>query len=417
MSKSIIESNERRDISGFYYDHQKRNPLYRVTLHANSKPPVNKYDPWKSWNETSGVDSSFIYYNETNFDVDSASDEVVKSNTTTKNTKYGAMPLCTSIVNEDFNISIANNWGEFIGSQSVQDLWNNTAKQLEPYSAFAGEQLKKIAEISGSFKDSKGMESFSGKLAKTIGGLASKGGNFLEKSSDVLGRSLVVQGTRFKYYGGTGISFSNLGMKFTLFADYIEEKVTTGTNGVVYTGKYEWKTPDDQLNPILPYAIGEYVSFAGNSNDIEKALNAIEEKSGVKDLESAVNSFFAWQMPPGGFKADVQYIDTQQFGTLMLKIGPYYRLTNLVIQDIQLNYSKHIAKYTVMDGGKCKIKTCPLFCDVFITLTPASKYSNDMLKRFVMSRSTVDDKKKNLGAYYIEKDINDSLFHNKHTKK
>ena len=203
MSKSIIESNERRDISGFYYDHQKRNPLYRVTLHANSKPPVNKYDPWKSWNETSGVDSSFIYYNETNFDVDSANDEVVKGTTTTKNTKYGAMPLCTSIVNEDFNISIANNWSEFIGSQSVQELWNNTAKQLEPYSAFAGEQLKKIAEISDSFKDSKGEESFSGKIAKTIGGLASMGGNFLEKSSDVLGRSLVVQGTRFKYYGGT----------------------------------------------------------------------------------------------------------------------------------------------------------------------------------------------------------------------
>ena len=404
MSKSLTKDTK-KDISGFYYDFQKKNPLFRVTLHANTKPPKTKYEDWCDWVESSSdrVDTDFPYYRETGIDVDSANDKGVISSTHSKDVRYGAMPICSSVVNEDFNVAIANNWGEFVGSQAIQDVWNSTAKQLEPYASFAGKQLSKISEVAGQYKTD---NTLTNSIRGFVSSAAKTGGDFLNGTGNVLSRSLVVQGTRFKYYGGTGIDFSNLGMRFTLFADYIEQLTATTSSGIEGSGKYSFMTPDDQLKPILPYAIGEYVPFADDNNKVEDLMN----KWGLSDMKDAVNQFFGWQMPPGGFRADVQYIDTQQVGTLMLKIGPYYRLTNLVIQNIQLNYSKQIAKFAEVEGDSVKIKTCPLFCDVQITLTPASKYSNEMLKKFVMSRVNIDDPEKNSGVYYLEKSINDSLF-------
>lgn len=398
MSKSIFKNKESQDISGFYYDIQKNNPMLRVTLHANTKPPVNDYEEWKPWTSDSDIKDGFPLADYKDLDIDELG---------TGENPYGAMPLCSSIVNEDFNISIANNWGEFMGSQALQESFNGVLKQLEPYSNFVGEQLGKIAE---SAKNYKGNSDLMKTMASDISKFAKTGSEITNGVGNVLSRSLVVQGTRFKYYGGTGISFSNLGMRFTLFADHVEQLDFDKKKGIVSTGNFVWKTPDDQLKNILPYSIGNYVPLVSENDD---AANALLEKLkaaklDVDSLKDAANKFLGWQMPPGGFKADIQYIDTQQKGTLMLKIGPYYKLINLVIQDIQLNYSKNIAKY--YDFETKEIKTCPLFCDVNITLSPVSKYSNEILKKFVMSRTTIDSKQNSSNSVYnLEEEINKSI--------
>lgn len=398
MSKSIFKNKESQDISGFYYDIQKNNPMLRVTLHANTKPPVNDYEEWKPWTSDSNIKDGFPLADYKDLDIDELG---------TGENPYGAMPLCSSIVNEDFNISIANNWGEFMGSQALQDTFNGVFKQLEPYSNFVGEQLGIIAE---SAKNYKGDSNLVKTLASDISKFAKTGSEITKGVGNVLSRSLVVQGTRFKYYGGTGISFSNLGMRFTLFADHIEQLDFDKKKGIVSTGKFVWKTPDDQLKNILPYSIGSYVPLVSKNDAGAKALlkNLNDAGLDVDSLKDAANKFLGWQMPPGGFKADIQYIDTQQKGTLMLKIGPYYKLINLVIQDIQLNYSKNIAKY--YDFETKEIKTCPLFCDVNITLSPVSKYSNEVLKKFVMSRTTIDSKQNSSNSVYnLEEEINKSI--------
>lgn len=398
MSKSIFKNKESQDISGFYYDMQKNNPMLRVTLHANTKPPVNDYVEWKPWTSKEGIKDDFPLKERTDLDIDELG--------TGKN-PYGAMPLCSSIVNEDFNISIANNWGEFMGSQALQDTFNGVFKQLEPYSNFVGEQLGKIAESAKSYQ---GNNDLMKTFASGISRFAKTGSEISKGVGNVLSRSLVVQGTRFKYYGGTGISFSNLGMRFTLFADHIEEISFDKKKGIISTGKFVWRTPDDQLKNILPYSIGSYVPLASEDDAGANALLDNLKTAGlnVDSIKDAANKFLGWQMPPGGFKADIQYIDTQQKGTLMLKIGPYYKLINLVIQDIQLNYSKNIAKY--YDFEKGEIKTCPLFCEVNITLSPVSKYSNEVLKKFVMSRTTIDSKHhSSKSVYNLEEEINKSI--------
>ena len=205
-------------------------------------------------------------------------------------------------------------------------------------------------------------------------------------------------------------------MKFTLFADFIEQfEYKDSGNGKIEKESlgYVFQTPDDQLAPLIPYAIGKYLPLVSSSDN---NTNTWLENIGIKGFldknitgwKDVVNKFLGWQMPPGGFKADIQYIDSVQTGTLMLRIGPYYRLKNLVIQDIQLNYSKQTAKYLDRDTGK--IKTCPLYCDVFITLTPVNKYSDEMLKKFITKRGNVYEKENLTNSLKnMENQINNNL--------
>lgn len=394
MSKEIIDSG--LDISGFYHDYQKRNPLMRVTLHANTKPPVNKYKNWPSWNteykggENEPLDTSFRYYADKALDKDEPTEppKMVDDSSFMSDPRYGARSLCTSIVSEDFNIAIANTWGDFNGGQQFQDAFNSGYKMLEPYAYEGGNILKRLGEGLSTYESPDGSmlpTDWINNLGKKVDNIGSK----LKSGGNILSRNLVVQGTRFRYYGGTGIAFSNLGMKLTLFADYIQVFNEDGTprekDGIP---EFVFQTPDDQLEPLLPYAIGTYKPLVDKDNDTEISdfisIGGEKFQKAIMDNKDIANKFLGWQMAPGGFKANIQYIDSYQPGTLMLKIGPYYRLKNLVIQDIQLNYSKHTAKYLDKETGN--LKTCPLYCDVFITLTPANKYSDKMLKEFVMTR-------------------------------
>jgi hypothetical protein len=217
--------------------------------------------------------------------------------------------------------------------------------------------------------------------------------------------------------------------------NYNVERLVFTSSMSVY-GDHGEKTFDenDIPKPLDPYAIGKYTKFLkdgslsgkskndvvysetdekGNTKKLE--LGAILKKLGMSmegatgigpsDIEDTINSFFGWQTAPGGFRASIDYVDSVQTGTLMLKIGPYYRLKNLIIQDIQLNYSKHIAKY--FDKDEKKVKTCPLYCEVAITFTPANKYSDKMLKEFVMSRGRSSSESNSIKS--LEKTINEKI--------
>lgn len=433
-----ILSYDKEESGGFYYDVQRKNPLQKISLHANSIPPSDPYANWISWSDgtkqknkidpdfrdTTDADGEQWHWNSDKYVATSSDpdktpyfDEKDENISPTSdgmgfNPRYGRQSLCNAILTEDFGITIANNWGNFSAGQSLEDAYNSF-RGFEPYLGNAMGLFSKMA---------KGIEEYQSTVTKNAGSTNTSSSNILGKAvkflqgasakgTNVLRRSLVVQGTRFNYYSGTGIAFSNLGMKFTIFPDYF--------NGI-------FKTIEEQLKSIIPYSVGKYVSFIGKSGsaggfDSTTKKDAMKTTSDAsllnyslsdedkdvykkdgdgKSLADYVNQYLGWQIPPGGFHATIENIDYIQAGTLMLKLGTHYCLKNLVIQEIQLNYSKHFSKY--LDLKSNEIKTCPMYCDVFITFTPANKYSDKKLKEFVLSNT--DKEIENL-----EKKINDNL--------
>lgn len=398
--KEIVGGKDNNS-GGFYYDIHRRNILTKISLHANAVPPKSIYSDWPSWSTSAASwDPDFIKLTDPEgdpwrFGLEEVFPEPEGEEVTDGyNICYGRQSLCNSVLAEDFGITIANNWGDFSAGQGLENIFNQ-GKAYEPYLNTAADLFNRMTagienyknEISNQGKDTnKSSLNILGKVTKGLASTSKKGANIFR-------RALVVQGTRFKYYSGTGIAFSNLGMKFTLFPDY-------------FNGKF--KTVDDQLAALRPYSVGKFVNFLDDKDDVmKKASDEILDKIGVEenttkeDIKKAANRFLGWQIPPGGFKASVEYIDHIQVGTLMLKLGPYYCLKNLVIQEIQLNYSKYVTKY--FDTNTNKIKTCPMYCDVMITFMPATKYSDKKLKEFVLSQESE-------GIKDLENNIHSRLF-------
>lgn len=301
--------------SGFYHDIQKSNRLLKVTLHANSKPGGGE-DGWD------------------------------------RGTEYYKEALVTSIVKEDFQVGISNSWGEFSMGETIQSLWNSL-KPFAPYLGYASEKLGKMD------RDGKELQG-EGKLKHTLSNFAvdliDKAKPYVDMGAPYLSRALVVEGTRFSYYAGTGVAFGNLGMKFTIFADWIDGKFVT---------------VNEQLEKLYPYIVGKY----------------IKPDSGILE-GTLIDEFYGWQVPPGGFIPDLKNLDNVQKGTLMLKIGAFYCLKNLVVKDVQLNFSKHLVKHPTKE-----LDISPLYCDVDLILTPASKYSDESLTEFVSGKAMETDKK------------------------
>jgi len=324
------------NISGWYYDLQLQNRLTCATLHPNQVLSADQ----SKWEKFTGEG-----------DPDFPSD-------------YRAEPICRSIINEDFNVSVANSWSDF-GGDMLGQMWESI-KPLAPYADAAKEMIKRAVEdygkpenqeLVGKIKEST--------LSRTLADVMIAINNKLQDENsgidvtDYLNRSLVVQGTRFSYYSGSGTSFGNLMMKFTLFP--------------TFEGK-EYKTVDKQLEEILPYCIGKYVSGTDG-------LTINNENT-----QKAIDKMIGWQKPPGGFKANVQNVDVIQDGTLMLRFGAYYAITNLVVENANFNFSKQMTKNPIPGGEVLS----PLYCDVAIQLRPATKYSDASLRKFVLSRASTE---------------------------
>lgn len=118
---------------------------------------------------------------------------------------------------------------------------------------------------------------------------------------------MVIQGTRFSYYGGTSTNFGNLTMRFTLFADW-----------KIQNGEPVFMTVHDQLNEIYPYVMGKFRPIQTNLENskitkfLDKALNGNYISDAAGTIDDFVETYFGWQDAPGGFQASVRSIDTCQ---------------------------------------------------------------------------------------------------------
>lgn len=332
---------------GFYYDLQKENPLMKVTLHPNT---IAEYDD----------NGKFTGFPPAKNNIDEEG--------------YLIEPICSSIMNEDFAVAIANSWSE-TGGDPIGSLWNSF-KPLAPYSDFMSDAIKGLVgkkeewENTAQGQSNKRNSAMVRALSWAIDKLRDVD---LDKASEYLNSSLVVQGSRFSYYQGTGVSFSNMVMKFTLFSEFSKD----GNNSV-----------SNQLRKILPYAMGHWESLTED----------IANDSNLDDLKN----FIGFEKPPGGYRSNIRSIDFDSDkgniqGTLKLKFGPYYSIRNLVVSDIQLNFSKQMVKLPIDTAASTEeinnsFTLEPLFCDVQLTLKPAIKFSDTIIDQFVLGTSTSSDR-------------------------
>lgn len=331
MSSNV--SYDTLNISGFYHDLQKKNKLMSVTLHPSTILVSSEgKETWNSVTDGIGDGKSKV--------------------------KYRNEPIATAILKEDFTVAIANNWTDFSGGDTINQMWGSV-KPFAAYAKYAAENLRSMQSTVDEMEES-GDSSLESTAVKFINSAVDSVLPYVDKSTDYLNRALVVQGSRFSYYSGTGTSFGNLSMKFVVFADWKDKT---------------FKTVHDQLNEIYPYIIGKYVDW-----DEENSSNNL-------------NTFLGWQKPPGGFEADVKNVDNFIQGTLLLKFGGYYSIPNLVIRDAQLVFSKQMVK-NPLDPNTIS----PLSCDVQLSFQAATKFSDEMLRKFVNGAYTADDVKEIQGT-------------------
>jgi hypothetical protein len=356
-------------ISGFYYDQQKNNPLLTLRLYPNRVIKNKKWVPPENTDEKEGY---------------------LRSSRDNAN-YYSTEPIATAIMNEDFSVAIANTWSQF-GGDPIGSAWNSL-KSSAPYTKVLADALSSIGDITKNYDFSHSNWKILQENGNQIGDFFSRIGKQENYLHELQGRSLIVQGTQFSHYGGTGVDFGSLGLKFTIFADYF--------NG-------EWKSVYRQLTGmegntrketgLIDYAIGDYVPLFDDTT--KNALDGWEPGSETKAF---LNEFAQWQKPPGDFEAALKNVDTIQKGTLKLEIGPYFAVTNLVIQNLQLNFSKTMIKNPEKwNNGECVIE--PMSCDVLLALKPASMSSKNSMLAFIGG----DLQKKKRGK--LEKIIKDSLF-------
>lgn len=350
-------------IRGWYYDRQLDSPLTSATLHANMW--------WEAENENTPDKGKFINWNQikgsNGFGNNGNKCDLDKYETIIGAAKdacgYGLDPICTSILNEDFNIAISNTWSEF-GGDPIGNAWNDLRGPL------SGVAKPIIDSLDTLFKNNRIAKQNSGEDTSKMRKWFQAGADWIQGKLDTskfseadvvsfLNKALVTNGTRFTYYGGTGIAFGNLGMKFTIFPKWENNR---------------FLDVQSQVTKLYPYFIGQMESFKdatgiGGSEAGDSFISGT-----AKDV---ANRCFMFQKPPGGYLTEMSGIDLIQRGTLKLKIGSFYEITNLVCSDVMLNFSKNMVK------NPTNQEISPLFCDVNITLRPSTKYSDKMLRAFV----------------------------------
>lgn len=337
---------------GFYYNNQLKNELISVSLHPNTETS----DGGITWGPPSGA-------------VDSTPGEW----------PYRMEPLFRAILNEDYQTAISNSWSEF-GDDAIGNLFN----QFKPYAPYLGHLSKSLKQMNATEEAMKatGDSAISSSFGKIMDTVTDVLQGVADDGSQILNRSLIVQGARFSYYSGTGVGFGNLTMKFTVFADWDD-------NG-------NFLSVDSQLQPIYPYCFGKFVKLLdenGNVTGIEgdSTINkTVQELDIVQANKDAINQYFGWQLPPGGFEANVKDIDICQKGTLKLKFGAFYAIDNLVISDAQFNFSRQMVKK--WDSGAGGNDISPLSCDVVLTFKPASKFTDNKLYQFINGSNMSDER-------------------------
>ena len=346
----------------FYYDQQLSDKRLVVTLHPNAKYAGEVWVPFPD-NECF---SQSILLNK----------DIREENL---QYRYRMKPIATAIASEDFIVNVNNSWTDFGKNSPIEDMFNSL-KPYAPMISAAGPAIKEIMNYDYSKSDStvvKGIGKFLGKVGSIAEEFGLDGGT--DQLSNLLNRQLTVQGTRFSYFSGSNTSFGNLSMKFTVFSDWV-------WNG----NEYAFTTCYEQLEELYDYAMCKYEDVNGSTGGrvADKIGTAIFDSTTGKNIGDATEKFietnFKWQMPPGGFRADLRSIDNVQKGTLKLRINDMYTLENLVITSMNVSYSRIPCKCPLeVDAGKI----VPLYADVVISLQPATLYSDTAMRAFTEGRS------------------------------
>ena len=350
ISEQINYSND-ENYCGFYYDEQLNNELLCVTLHPSTQQTDNAEN-----NFSKPVDGPKLH------------GDILK--------EYSSTPIARAIINSDFEVNIANTYSDF-GNDALAQVWGSTVKPLQPYVDTVGKELAFLTQKIGEGVKSLGNTIF-GESANSI---TSKFENFTNgiatklssgTAGDYMARNLILQGTMFKYWGGTGIDFGNLGMKYTVFSGYNKDG--------------DFVSVTDEMEKLRFYVIGKFIPVD----------EAIIESGEAKSALDYVKAFASWQLPPGGYKSTIMNIDAKQHGTLCLMFGPYYAIPNLIIKSAIYHYSKVLIKNPSIksDAGNNKENyLIPLYCDVTLILEPATKFSDKALFDFAHGRLTTEERK------------------------
>lgn len=371
--------NENRK-SCWYYDDQMGNRLTSVSLHANT------VYTGKSW----------IKAEDSGLPVDSG--------------KYLLEPLCRSVLTEDFNVSIANSWSDMGGdpiSTMVNDIMHSAAPYANAINTAIDEIGKKAEEWGASNpaeideKTGKAKLSIAHQVAGFADWIKDKKGDNGDALIDFMNSNLIVQGTRFRYYSGTGISFGNLGMRFTIFPKWV--------------GPNEFLTVNQQLEKLFPYAIGKYESLHFTT----------ENENGEKEVHAS--DILGWQRPPAGYRADYKDIDNKALkGTLKLRIGAFYVLESLVCEGLTFSLSRQMVKkplgagYSGVNAGEDRlvklsntdtVAFSPLFAEVNLVLQPSTKYSDIVMRDFIYGLNMSSDSRdwQNEGAQELDAKLKNNL--------
>ena len=230
--------------------------------------------------------------------------ELEKNKGYVSDVKYSKIPIVQSIYSEDFNVSAANDWNDANFGTDLQDSMNR-GKVFVPYlqkvskwgkiAAKDGEnylnQLEervKDGKVVDADKEKTGLSINALKVMRTANSWGEKLTGLLDTAAANLDKTSIIQGTRFSYYSGTGISFGNLIMRFTLFSDFkYKSYYSEDEKKYVCEGETKFVPVNEQLSQLYDYSIGKYyrwldVYSKGEAEDAEKAGNKFVKTGGIK---------------------------------------------------------------------------------------------------------------------------------------
>lgn len=439
---------------GFYYDIQTNDPATRISLHPNTTITGYTTDVWDSdtkkekiyntgdaniipvWEDFQDKRPLYPLVSSRRFGKDRSTQEpeVIKwfhpedpenypeavrdesampkwliqtdkvgSSGTPKNYPYAKEAICSAVLNEDFRVSISNNFSK-LGGDPLGEFINNMKSGL-PIMEQIGEFLKNVSKKTAETSENWKKEGKDTTKIDTLGKYLNAAAKWTGMNKAIMNRAIVFQGARFSYFGGTGVSFDNVALNYTMFPYWDTEDLDEN-------GFPKFKTIYDQLEVILPYVIGDFVPLV--FAEVVKDGTESKAVSFLKDIEATAkgvaSSFGSWQLPPGGFEAAIKDIDVIQRGTLKLKVGSLYSIDNIVISSCNFTLSKHLIKHPQVEAHLKNATEdaaqylTPAFCDVQLGLRPVSMASKNSLLRFIRGEGTVSDKRQvyNTHAYNLD---------------
>lgn len=340
--------SDRGNVRGFYYDHQINDPLYTIQLFPNTKLKLNEDKTKAEWVPANGNPP----------DPNSNQDW---------SGCYSTTPIASAICSEDFQIEIGNQWTDYEGGNPIEGAFNSM-KPYAPYLSTLGKAFQSATESFMSDEDIK-----NSKVARAVNSIAHLVGSGMASASKYLNKGLIIQGTRFAYYTGTVTRFGNLGLKYTIFPDWVPDPKDPK--------KMIFQSVNDHIAKISPYVMGAYTPW-------NLKVDGIENKY-AKDLVDSgldmISEYVGWQNPPAGFEAGLKSLDTTLKGTIRLVMAGYYKIDNLVISDMNVVMSRTMTKDPTDPS-----KPTPLYAEITLQLKPATLYTDRALAKFIRNAAMED---------------------------